>query len=73
MIPPEILHILFTVGGLALGWYIKHQSIKIPPEVLAVVEQLLAEELHGQTRDRLQALLAPDAPPPAPTPTPAKT
>ena len=37
MMQPEILHVVFAVVGLALGWYLKHQSIKVPPDVLTGV------------------------------------
>ena len=57
MIQPEILHIVFAVVGLAVGWYIKHQSIKVPPEVLTVVEELLTKKQQDQNRNLLQDLL----------------
>lgn len=57
MIQPEIWHIAFTIGGLALGWYLKHQSIKVPPDVLAAVEDLLARKQQEQNRSLLQDLL----------------
>jgi len=57
MIQPEILHSVFAVVGLAVGWYIKHQSIKVPPEVLTVVEELLTRKQQDQSRNLLQDLL----------------
>jgi hypothetical protein len=57
MIQPEIWHILFAVVGLAVGWYVKHQSIKVPPEVLTVVEDLLARQQQDHSRNLLQDLL----------------
>jgi len=57
MIQPEIWHIVFAVVGLAVGWYIKHQSIKVPPEVLTVVEELLTRKQQDQSRNLLQDLL----------------
>ena len=57
MIQPEIWHVLFAAVGLALGWYLKHQSIKVPPEVLSVVEDLLAHKQQDHSRNLLQDLL----------------
>lgn len=57
MIQPEIWHVLFAVVGLAVGWYLKHQSIKVPSEVLTVVEDLLARKQQDHSRNLLQDLL----------------
>jgi hypothetical protein len=57
MIQPEIWHVVFAAVGLALGWYLKHQSIKVPPEVLTVVEDLLARKQQDHSRNLLQDLL----------------
>jgi hypothetical protein len=57
MIQPEILHVVFAAVGLALGWYLKHQSIKVPPDVLAVVEELLARKQQTQGHTFLLDLL----------------
>jgi hypothetical protein len=73
---PEILHLIFTLIGLGLGWYIKHQSISVPSEVLSLVERLLAVKQHQQAQGYLQDLLhgaGMAVPPSAPTATPPKT
>jgi tartrate dehydratase alpha subunit/fumarate hydratase class I-like protein len=66
MIQPEILHLVFAAAGLALGWYLKHQSIKVPPDVLAAIEDLLArkQQTQGHTflQDLLEAARAAEAP-----------
>jgi hypothetical protein len=67
MIPPEVLHVLFTAAGLLLGWYLKHQSGKLPPEVQALVGQLLARRQEQQARDLLHELLGTATPPPPPS------
>lgn len=57
MIGPELWHILFAAFGLGLGWYLKHQSIKVPPEILTALEGLLAQKHQQQSRGLLQELL----------------
>jgi hypothetical protein len=71
---PELLHLLFAVLGAGLGWYARHASLGVSPEVLTLVEKLLATRKEGQARGLLRDLLdefqAASAPPPPP---PAKT
>lgn len=57
MIAPEIWHVLFAAFGLGLGWYLKHQSIEVPPEILTAIEELLAQKNQQQGRGILQELL----------------
>jgi hypothetical protein len=37
---PEILHLIFTAVGLFLGWYVRHNSLGIPAELLGAVKDL---------------------------------
>jgi hypothetical protein len=70
MIPPEVLHVVFTAAGLLLGWYLRHQSGQLPPEVQALVGQLLARRQEQQARDLLHELLSAANPPPPSSPKP---
>lgn len=54
---PEILHLIFTGAGVALGWYLKHQSIRTPPELLAFLEQHLSGLKQRRAVGLLQELL----------------
>jgi hypothetical protein len=65
---PELLHLLFALLGAGLGWYARHASLGVSPEVLTLVEKLLARRKEGQAhsllRDLLDEFQAAAAPPP---------
>jgi hypothetical protein len=69
-VSPEILHVIFTLLGIGLGWYVRHSSLGVSPEVLSAVQQLLSQQKQQQAHGLLQDLLARIAPPP---PTPPKS
>jgi hypothetical protein len=66
----EVLHVIFTLLGMGLGWYVRHHSLGVSPEVLAAVQQLLSRQKQRQAHGLLQDLLAqvPLPPPPPPRP-----
>jgi hypothetical protein len=55
---PEVLHLLFALLGAGLGWYVRHASLGVSPEVLSLVEKLLARQKEGQAHGLLRDLLA---------------
>ncbi len=57
-VSPEVLHLVFTLLGIGLGWYVRHHSLGVSPEVLAAVQQLLARQKQQQAHSYLQDLLA---------------
>lgn len=57
LLSPEVLHLLFAVGGAVLGWVARHHSLGVSPDVLAAVEQLLARQRQQQAHGLLQDLL----------------
>jgi hypothetical protein len=65
---PEVLHVIFTLLGLGLGWYVRHHSLGIAPEVLSVVQQLLSTQKQQQAHSLLQDLLGQVVPPLSPPP-----
>jgi hypothetical protein len=64
---PEVLHLIFVLVGLGLGWYLKHHSLGIPPDILQALQKLLAQKQqqdgHGLLKDFLNSLSAPPGPP----------
>jgi hypothetical protein len=69
-VSPEVLHLVFTLLGMGLGWYLRHYSLGVSPEVLAAVQQLLSRQKQQQAHGLLQNLLAQIAPPPPSPPPP---
>jgi hypothetical protein len=65
LISPEVLHLLFALLGAGLGWYARHSSINVAPEVLALVEKLLSRQKEDQAHGQLQDLLDKARTPPA--------
>jgi hypothetical protein len=65
---PEVLHVVFTLLGLGLGWYVRHHSLGIAPEVLSAVQQLLSNQKQQQAHSLLQDLLSAVVPPKSPSP-----
>lgn len=63
---PEVLHLVCTLIGVGLGWYIRHQSIGVPAEVLEALQQLFASKQKKDSQGLLQELL--QALPPSPGP-----
>lgn len=63
---PEVLHLIFAIFGLAVGWYVRHHSLGISPDVLAVVQKLIANQKESQIKDLLQGLIDSLRPPAAP-------
>jgi hypothetical protein len=67
-VSPEVLHVIFTLLGIGLGWYVRHSSLGVSPEVLSAVQQLLSQQKQQQAHGLLQDLLARFIPPPTSTP-----
>jgi hypothetical protein len=64
-VSPEVLHLVFTLLGAALGWYVRHSSLGVSPEVLGALQALLSRQKQQQAHGLLQDLLAQvPAPPP---------
>jgi hypothetical protein len=57
-VSPEVLHLVFTLLGMGLGWYVRHYSLGVSPEVLATLQQLMARQKQQQTHSLLQDLIA---------------
>jgi hypothetical protein len=71
-VSPEVLHVIFTLLGIGLRWYVRHSSLGVSPEVLSAVQQLLSQQKQQQAHGLLQELLARFIPP-ASTSTPPKS
>lgn len=67
-VSPEVLHVIFTLLGIGLGWYVRHSSLGVSPEVLSAMQQLLSQQKQQQAHGLLQDLLARFVPPPSPPP-----
>jgi hypothetical protein len=59
LIDPEIWHVVFAVGGAAVGWWLRHrQGGSVPPEVAEIVRAVLDRRKQQQTPSQLDELLA---------------
>jgi hypothetical protein len=62
----EVVQLLFALAGAALGWYVRHRSASLPPEVVSVVKTLLDRRQQRQAHSLLEELLDAARQPPAP-------
>lgn len=54
---PEVLHVLFAIGGAGIVWLYKYLTgSNLPPEIASLVESLLAQRKLAQAHATLQDL-----------------
>jgi hypothetical protein len=54
----ELWHLLFALAGALLGWLVRHYTASLPPEVAALVQELLARKKQQETHGLLEDLIA---------------
>jgi hypothetical protein len=65
-----LLHLIFGVAGTLLGWYLRHHSLGVSPDLVDALGKIAARHKENQAQGLLQDLLEHlrNPPPSAPHP-----
>jgi hypothetical protein len=57
VLTPEVMHLLFALAGVLLGWYARRRRLRVPPDLLDALEQLAVRHKESEVLSLLRKLV----------------